>query len=126
MRKLHVILVAIGAVIGSASSAFAFQAMLGGNFALHDHPGSRHHVMVLAAGDIVNIDHCERSWCAVTHGPHVGYIYMPRVLDGRVYGPRGDVAGVQDDGPAEIGAAIVGAPIDAAGQAVNAGVSILQ
>jgi hypothetical protein len=121
MRKICISLAAVFALIASASVASAFEAMLGGSFALRDHPGARHSIMVLEPGDIVSIDHCEKSWCAVKHGPHVGYIYMPKVLDGKIYGPRG-VAGVQDDGPAEI----ITAPFHAAGDVVNAGVSILQ
>lgn len=126
MRKVYVSLLAASALLGSGAAANAFEAMLGGAFALRDHPGARHSVMVLQPGDIVKIDRCDKSWCAVTHGPHVGYIYMPRVLDGTIYGPRGDVMGAQDGGPAEIGAGIVTAPFDAAGEALNAGVSILQ
>jgi hypothetical protein len=126
MRKIFASVATVCALFGSASASYAFEAMLGGAFALRDHPGSRHPIMILESGDIVNIDHCNNSWCAVRHGPHVGYIYMPKVLDGNVYGPRGGVAGVQDGGPAEIGADIVTAPIGAAGNAVNAGVSILQ
>ncbi|WP_424362886.1 hypothetical protein [Methylocystis parvus] len=126
MRKIYISLLAVSALLASGAAANAFEAMLGGAFALRDHPGARHPIMVLQAGDIVMIDHCDKSWCAVTHGPHVGYIYMPRVLDGRVYGPHGDVMGVQDGGPAEIGASIVTAPINAAGDVLNAGVSVLQ
>jgi hypothetical protein len=126
MRNICVSLAAASALLASASASYAFEAMLGGPFALRDHPGARHALMTLEAGDIVKIDHCNKSWCAVTHGPHVGYIYMPHVLDGRIYGPHGDVVGVQDGGPAEIGAGIVTAPIDAAGEALNAGVSILR
>jgi hypothetical protein len=121
MRKICVSLAFVFALIGSGSVACAFEAMLGGSFALQDHPGARHPIMILESGDIVSIDHCDKSWCAVKHGPHVGYIYMPKVLDGKVYGPRG-VAGVQDDGPAEI----ITAPLHAAGDVVTAGVSILQ
>lgn len=126
MRKLCLSLVAAVAVLGAAPAAYAFEAMLGGSFGLHEHPGSRHHIMTLGAGDIVNIDHCDHGWCAVTHGPHSGYIYLSRVLDGRVYGPRGGTMGVQDSGPAELGAAIVTAPFDAAGEVLDAGVSVLR
>lgn len=125
MRTLCYLLIAAVASVGSASSASAFEAMLGGNFMLHAHPNGPH-LMTLAAGDIINIDHCNHSWCAVSHGPHAGYIYMPRVLDGTVYGPRGGVAGYQDGGPAELGVAIVSAPVMAAGQIVDAGVSVLR
>jgi hypothetical protein len=126
MRKPYFSVVAAGALIATVPCASAYEAMLGGNFALHARPYSRHHIMTLAAGDIVNIDHCNHDWCAVTHGPHAGYLYMPRTLDGHVYGPRGGTAGVQDGGPAEVGADLVGAPFDAVGNALDAGVSIMR
>jgi hypothetical protein len=125
MRKLCYSVIAALALAVSASSASAFEAMLGGNVILHAHPNGRH-LMTLAAGDIVDIDHCNHSWCAVTHGEHAGYLYLPRVADGNVYGPRGGAAGVQDGGPAELAAGIVTAPVRAAGNVVNAGVSILR
>lgn len=112
MRKLCLSLVAVGALVGSVSTASAFEAMLGGNFALYDRPHSRHQIMTLGAGEIVNIDRCDRGWCVVTQ-PQAGYIYWSRVLDGNVYGPRGGV------GPAEAAAGLVTAPI-------NAGLSILR
>ena len=122
MRKLCLSLIAAGALVGWASTACAFEAMLGGNFGLYAHPHWRHHIMTLGAGDIVNIDNCDRGWCAVTHGPHAGYIHVSRVLDGRVYGPRGGVAGYRDGGATEL----FTAPADAAGEALDAGVSILR
>ncbi|QGM99298.1 hypothetical protein [Methylocystis parvus] len=125
MRKLRLSLLALAALAGGASNANAYEAMLGGNFVLHTQPHGRH-LMTLAAGDIVNIDHCDHSWCAVTHGPHAGYLYMPRTLDGNLYGPHGGVAGYQDGGPAELGLAVISAPVDAAGDVVNAGVSVLR
>jgi hypothetical protein len=121
MRKLCLSVIAAGALVGSAPGASAFEAMLGGNFALHDHPRSHHHIMILGAGGIVNIDHCDHGWCAVTHGPHTGYIYLTHVLDGRVYGPRDGSYGYRDGGPAEL----FTAPANAAGEAFDAGVSIL-
>lgn len=126
MRKLCLSLIAAGAFVGSVSAASAFEAMLGGNFGLHAQPYAHRHIMTLHAGDIVNISECDHGWCAVTHGPHSGYIYLSRVLDGRLYGPRGGVYGTQDDGPAEVGAASASTPFDAAGDAVDAGVSILR
>jgi hypothetical protein len=125
MRKLYLSITAAGALVGWASTTSAFEAMLGGNFALHPHPYSRHHIMTLGAGDIVNINNCDHGWCAVTHGPHAGYIYLSRVLDGTIYGPRGGTYGEQDGGLAEIGGAVA-APFNAAGDAVNAGVSFLR
>lgn len=125
MRKFCLTLLSAAAFVGFVSSASAFEAMLGGNFALHTHPGG-HHLMTLAAGDIVNIDHCDHNWCAVTHGPHAGYLYMPRVVDGVLYGPRGGTAGYADGGPAEVGLGLVAAPVQAAGDIVDAGVSILR
>ncbi|HEY8163180.1 MAG TPA: hypothetical protein VIF34_13070 [Methylocystis sp.] len=121
MRKLCYSLFAGLAFVGCASNALAFEAMLGGNFILHAQPNGRHLVM-LAAGDTVDIDHCNHGWCAVTHGDHAGYLYMPRVLDGNVYGPRGGGGG----GPAELVTGVVTAPVAAAGQVVDAGVSILR
>jgi hypothetical protein len=125
MHKLCLSLVAAGAFLCPAPAAFAFEAMLGGNFALHSNPHSGRHIMILGAGDIVNIDHCDHGWCAVTHGPHAGYIYLSRVLDGRVYGPRGGAYGTRDDGLAEVSDALA-TPFNAAGDALDAGVSILR
>ena len=126
MRKFYLSLVSAAAFFGFVANASAFEAMLGGNFALHAHPGGHHHLMVLSAGDIVNVDHCDHNWCAVTHGPHAGYLYMPRVVDGVLYGPKGGTAGAYDDGPAELGLGLVAAPVQAAGQIVDAGVSVLR
>jgi hypothetical protein len=122
MRNLCLSILAAGALIGASSAAFAFEAMLGGNFALHAYPHSRQHLMTLGAGDIVDIDHCDHGWCAVKHGPHAGYIYLSRVLDGRIYGPRDGAKGYRDDGPAEL----FTAPIEAASDVLDAGVSILR
>jgi hypothetical protein len=61
MRKLWLSLIAAGALVGSVSTASAFEAMLGGDFALHPHPYSRHHIMTLGGGEIVNIDNCNRG-----------------------------------------------------------------
>jgi len=130
MRKLCLSLIAAGALVGSVSNASAFEAMLGGDFPLHTRPHG-HHIMTLVYGDIVNIDRCDHSWCWVTHGPDAGYIYMSRVLDGRVYGPRGGGYGgggygYGDGGLLGVGADIVTAPVSAAGDVVDAGVSILR
>lgn len=125
MRKLCLSLIAAGALLGAAPAASAFEAMLGGDFPLHNRPHGRH-LMTLGYGDIVNIDKCDHSWCWVTHGPHAGYIYMSHVLDGTVYGPRGAGYGYRDGGLAEVGAGVVTAPIDAAGDVLDAGVSILR
>lgn len=125
MCRLRVCLAAVGALIGLISTASAFEAMLGGTFALHPRPNSRHHIMLLGAGEIVDIDRCNHGWCLVRHGEHTGYVYMPRVLDGNVYGP-GRGGGGSDDGFADVGAGVVTAPVRAAGEAVDAGVSILR
>jgi hypothetical protein len=127
MRKLCLSLLAAAAFVGAATSASAFEALLGGNFILHAQPHGRH-LLTLGAGDIVNIDHCNHSWCAVTHGPHSGYLYLPRVFDGNVYGPQEGVigVGVRDGGPAELGLGVITAPVDAAGHVLDAGVSILR
>jgi hypothetical protein len=126
VRKLCLSLVAAGALVGSLSSASAFEAMLGGSFALHPQPHSHQYIVTLGAGDIVNINSCDRGWCAVTHGPHVGYIYLNRILDGRVYGPRGGAYGYRDGGLAEVGANVVAAPFNAAGNVLDTGFSILR
>jgi hypothetical protein len=48
------------------------------------------------------------------------------VLDGRVYGPRGDVAGYRDGGPAEVGADVVAAAFNAASEVVSASVDVMR
>jgi hypothetical protein len=126
MHKLCLSLLIGGVLLSSLSAASAYEAMLGGAFALHAHPRSSGHIMTLGAGEIVNIDHCDHSWCAVTHGPHAGYIYMPRVLDGHVYNPYRPGGGYSDGGIVEGATSLLGAPVNAAGEAVDAGVSILR
>jgi hypothetical protein len=126
MRKLLPFLATAGVFFGSVSFASAFEAMLGGNFNLHARPGSRHHIMTLGAGEVVDIDHCKRSWCAVTHGPHAGYIYLTKMLDGHVYGPGAGAAGVAGGDPIDAGVGLVTAPVAAAGAVVTAGVSVLR
>lgn len=126
MRKLYFFLVTASAFIGWISAAAAFEAMLGGTFGLHPHPHSRQHITTLGAGEIVDIDRCDRSWCLVRHNEHTGYVYLPRVLDGNVYGSRTGGGGYGDGGLAGVGADIVTAPVSAADQAINAGVSILR
>ena len=126
MHKLCLSLVAAGALVGSASTALAFEAMLGGNFNLYAQPHARHHIMTLGAGEIVNIDNCDRGWCAVTHGQHTGYIHWSRVLDGNVYSPYGGGSGYREGGPFEVGAGLVAAPANAAGQAVETSVGYLR
>ena len=114
MRKLFLSLVATGAL--AVPTASAFEAMLGGNFRLYEHPYSRHYSITLSAGDIINIDRCNHGWCAVTHGPHAGYIYSPLQLDGYVYGPRNGVPGYSTGGLGglgDVGAGLVTAPITA-------------
>lgn len=126
MRKLCLSILAAGALAGFTSSASAFEAMLGGEFDLHARPHSRQHITTLAAGDIVNIDNCNRNWCAVTHGPHFGYIHLTRMLDGTVYGPRSGLPGYHDGGAFDLGADVVTAPFDAAEDVLDAGVSVLR
>jgi Bacterial SH3 domain len=126
MRELRIALLAGAALVGSLSAASAFDAMLGGNFTLYSAPHSRAHVMTLGAGEIVDVDHCDHGWCAVRHGPHSGYIYMPHVLDGRAYNPHARRHGGGGGGIFEAGADLLGAPATAAGEVVESGVSILR
>ncbi len=117
MGKLFRCLVTAGALIGSVSSTSAFEAMLGRNFTLYAHPHSRERVMTIGAGEMVEIDACDHGWCVVTHGPHAGYIYLSRILDGNVYAEI--YRGRRYGSPADVAAGVVAAPI-------NAGVSILR
>jgi hypothetical protein len=74
MRKLFGCLVTGCALVASASTTFAFEAMLGRNFNLYAHLHSHERVMTLGAGEMVDIEACDHGWCAVTHDSHAGYI----------------------------------------------------
>jgi hypothetical protein len=130
MRKLCLSLAAIGAISGLLSPASAFEAMVGRNYGLHNRPHSRHHFMTLINGDIVGVSACNHGWCAVTHGPHAGYIHVRSIVDDRVYGPYGGVWGYRNGGPALIGAVYgyrnVAAPLSAGDDVLTPGVSFLR
>jgi hypothetical protein len=118
MRKfLGCFVASCALIVASTASSFAFEAMLANDHALHPHPYSRERVMILAAGEYVDIGRCDHGWCAVTHGPHSGYVHINHLVDGREYAAaRG---GYQYGSPADIAAGAVAGPI-------NAGVSILR
>ena len=120
MRKLYSF-VAAGALIATTGSSFAFEAVLANNFTLYPHPYSHERTMTLGAGERIDIDRCDHDWCAVTHGPHSGYIHVHHLIDGAEYAAAhgGNQGGYQYDNPADIAAGAVAAPI-------NAGVSFLR
>jgi hypothetical protein len=117
MRKLSVCLLASCALIASTASSFAFEAMLAHNFTLYPHPYSHERLMTLGAGDYVDIDRCDHGWCAVTHGPHSGYIRSNHMIDGEEYAAAH--GGYQSGSPADVAAGLVAAPVEA-------GVSLLR
>lgn len=95
------------ALAASATSAFAFEAVLSSAKAVHTHPWHRSGVVaVLPAGATVNIAGERRGWSAVT-GPNgvVGFVYTP-VLVSAAPGPWG--------------AGALGAPLGAVGSVVAA------
>ncbi|CAJ0892348.1 hypothetical protein AMST5_04213 [freshwater sediment metagenome] len=118
MRKLSVCLLASCALIVSTASSFAFEAMLAHNFTLYPHPYSHERLMTLGAGDYVDIDRCDHGWCAVTHGPHSGYIRSNHMIDGEEYAAAHG-GGYDDDNPVGAAAGLVAAPVEA-------GVSLLR
>jgi hypothetical protein len=117
MRKLSACLLASSALITSTASSFAFEAMLAHNFTLYPHRYSHERLMTLGAGDYVNIDRCDHGWCAVTHGPHSGYIRSNHMIDSEEYAAAH--GGYQYGTPTDVAAGLVAAPIEA-------GVSLLR
>src|SRR5208283_1228627 len=76
------------ALAASATSAFAFEAVLSSPKALHTNPWSRSGVIeVLAPTTVINITGCRRGWCQAQapNGP-VGFVYTP-VLVGMAPAP---------------------------------------
>jgi hypothetical protein len=117
MHKLFGCFLVGCALIASSVSTFAFEAMLANNFALYPHPYSHQRTMTLGAGEYVDVDRCDHDWCAVTHGPHSGYIHTRHLIDGEEYAAAH--GGYHYANPAGVAAGVVAAPI-------NAGVSILR
>ncbi len=117
MRKLFVCLLASCALVTSTATVFAFEAMLANNFALYPHPYSHERLMILGAGEHVNIDQCDHGWCAVTHGPHSGYIRSNHLIDGEEYAAAH--GGYDYDNPVTAAAGLIAAPVEA-------GVSLLR
>ena len=76
------------ALAASATSAFAFDAVLSSPKALHTHPWHRSAVIeVLAPTTVINIVGCRHGWCQAQapNGP-VGFVHTP-VLVGAVPAP---------------------------------------
>jgi Bacterial SH3 domain len=76
------------ALAASATSAFAFDAILSSPKALHTHPWHRSAVIeVLAPTTVINIVGCRHGWCQAQapNGP-VGFVHTP-VLVGAVPAP---------------------------------------
>jgi hypothetical protein len=76
------------ALAASATSAFAFEAVLSSPKALHTHPWHRSGVIeVLGPATVINITGCRHGWCQAQapNGP-VGFVYTP-VLVGAAPAP---------------------------------------
>ncbi len=73
------------ALAASATSAFAFEAVLSSPKALHTHPWHRSGVIeVLPPTSVVDISGCRHGWCEATAvNGAVGFVYTP-VLIGAV------------------------------------------
>ncbi len=76
------------ALAASATSAFAFDAILSSPKALHTHPWHRSAVIeVLAPTTVINIVGCRHGWCqAAAPNGVVGFVHTP-VLVGAVPAP---------------------------------------
>ena len=76
------------ALVASATSAFAFDAVLSSPKALHTHPWHRSGVIeVLPATAVINIIGCRHGWCEATAANGAtGFVYTP-VLVGAVPAP---------------------------------------
>jgi hypothetical protein len=76
------------ALAASATSAFAFDAVLSTPKGMHTHPWHRSAVIqVLPATAVINIAGCRHGWCLATAPNGVtGYVYTP-VLVGAVPAP---------------------------------------
>ncbi len=76
------------ALAASATSAFAFEAVLSSTKALHTHPWHRSAVVeVLPPTSVINISGCRHGWCqAQAVNGAVGFVYTP-VLVGAVPAP---------------------------------------
>jgi hypothetical protein len=76
------------ALAASATSAFAFEAVLSSTKALHTHPWHRSAVIeLLAPTTVINIAGCRHGWCeAVAPNGVVGFVYTP-VLVGAAPAP---------------------------------------
>ena len=76
------------ALAASATSAFAFDAVLSSPKALHTHPWHRSGVIeVLPATAVINIIGCRHGWCEATAANGAtGFVYTP-VLVGAVPAP---------------------------------------
>ncbi|ARN80193.1 hypothetical protein [Methylocystis bryophila] len=76
------------ALAASATSAFAFEAVLSSPKALHTHPWHRSGVIeVLPPASVINISGCRHGWCEATAiNGAVGFVYTP-VLVGAVPAP---------------------------------------
>ena len=76
------------ALAASATSAFAFEAILSSAKPLHTHPWRHSAVIeVLPPTAVINISGCRRGWCqAAAPNGVVGFVYTP-VLVGAVPAP---------------------------------------
>ena len=77
------------ALAASATSAFAFEAVLSSTKALHTHPWHRSGVIeVLPPTSVVNIVGARRGWAQVqTADGHVGFLYTPVLVGAAVPAP---------------------------------------
>ena len=105
------------AMVATAGSAFAFDAMLAGPKALRTHASSRAAIIeVIPARAVVNMERCVRGWCEAVYAGQVGYVYTPVLVSGRA------VASNDFGGPLGILTAPITLPITATG-AVLGGVA---
>ncbi len=66
------------AIAATASSAFAFDAMVSAPTALRTHASHRAGVIeVIPANAVIDMARCYRGWCEATYAGQTGYVYTP-------------------------------------------------
>ncbi|MGO9392072.1 SH3 domain-containing protein [Rhodoblastus sp.] len=69
------------AMAATASSAFAFGAMVSAPTALRTHATHRAAVIeVVPANGVVDMARCYRGWCEAAYGGQMGYVHTPLLV----------------------------------------------
>ena len=98
------------AVAATASSAFAFDAMVTAPTALRTHASHRAAVIeVIPANAVIDMAHCYRGWCEAAYAGQMGYVYTPVLVSG-------EPVSSADEGPIEL----LTAPVTVVGEVFGA------